>query len=118
MTIAEHNLTMTVVEDQKSLIQVQEEATVSRTVLKAEGARIVLFAFDKGQVLTEHTAAMPVVIQVLSGHVEIRADGRTVDLVPGGAVHLGTRLPHSVTALEPTKMQLIMMDPRSGAPMA
>lgn len=112
MTMTENNLTMTVVEDQASLIQVQEEATVSRTVLKAEGARIVLFAFDEGQVLTEHTAAMPVIIQVLFGRLVVTADGRTVELVPGGAIHLGTRLPHSVEALEPTKMQLIMLDPR------
>lgn len=112
MTMTEQNLTMTVVEEQSSLIQVQEETTVSHTVLKAEGARIVLFAFDEGQVLTEHTAAMPVIIQVLSGHPLVTTDGRTVDPVPGGAIHLGTRLPHSVEALEATKMQLVMLDAR------
>lgn len=72
----------------------------------------MLFAFDAGQVLTEHTTAVPVIIQVLSGHLTVTADGRTVDLVPGGTVHLGTRLPHSEEALEPTKMQLIMLDAR------
>jgi hypothetical protein len=67
-----------------SLVEIQPEATVSRTVLQAEGARVVLFSFDAGQVLTEHTAAVPVLLQVLDGHLRITADGRTVDLRPGG----------------------------------
>lgn len=113
MTI--QNLTLTVVDDQASLVTVQPESTVSRTVLKAEGVRVVLFAFDAGQVLTEHTAAMPVLLQALSGRLRITADGRTVDLVPGGLVHFGTRLPHAVEALEPSLLQLVMIDARPSA---
>ena len=49
---------MTHLPDLAALIEVNDDATVSRTVLKAEGARIVLFSFDTGQELSEHTAAM------------------------------------------------------------
>jgi quercetin dioxygenase-like cupin family protein len=96
--------------DVGSLVDVQPEATVSRTVLQAEGARVVLFSFDAGQVLTEHTAAVPALLQVLDGHLRITADGRTVDLRPGGLVHLGARLPHAVEAVEPSRLQLTMLD--------
>ncbi|MEO8557149.1 MAG: cupin domain-containing protein [Actinomycetota bacterium] len=98
--------------DVASLVDIQSEATVSRTVLQAEGARIVLFSFDAGQVLTEHTAAVPALLQVLDGHLRITADGRTVDLRPGGLVHLAARLPHAVEAVEPSWLQLTMLDPR------
>lgn len=94
------------------LVQVQEDSTVSRTVLKAEGVRVVLFSFDAGQVLTEHTAAMPVLLQTLDGHLRVTADGRTVDLRPGDLVHLTTRLPHSVEAVEPSRLLLTMIDAR------
>jgi len=47
------------VTDIASLVEIQPEATVSRTVLEAEGARVVLFSFDAGQLLAEHTAAVP-----------------------------------------------------------
>ncbi len=104
--------TMTDVADLGSLVEVQTDSTVSRTVLRAEGARVVLFAFDAGQVLTEHTAAMPVLLQVIDGHLRITADGRTVDLRPGGVIHLGTRLPHSVEAVTAAKLNLIMLDQR------
>jgi quercetin dioxygenase-like cupin family protein len=96
--------------DVASLVQIQPEATVSRTVLQAEGARVVLFSFDAGQVLTEHTAAVPALLQVLDGHLRITADGRTVDLRPGGLVHLAARLPHAVEAVEPSRLQLTMLD--------
>jgi quercetin dioxygenase-like cupin family protein len=98
--------------DVAGLIEIQTEATVSRTVLKAPGATVVLFSFDVGQVLSEHTAAMPVLLQVLDGHLRITADGRTIDLRPGGLVHLATRLPHAVEAIEPSRLLLTMLDPR------
>lgn len=104
--------TMTDLDDLAALVEVQPSSTVSRTVLTAEGARVVLFAFDAGEQLTEHTAAMPVLLQVLEGHLRITADGRTVDLHPGGLIHFGTRLPHAVDAVEPSKLALIMLDPR------
>src|ERR1035437_9750785 len=56
--------------DVASLVEIQPEATVSRTVLKAEGARVVLFSFDSAQVLTEYTAAVPVLLQVLDGDLQ------------------------------------------------
>jgi len=98
--------------DVAGLVEIQPEATVSRTVLKAEGARVVVFSFDAGQVLTEHTAAVPALLQTLDGHLRITADGRTVDLRPGGLVHLAARLPHAVEAVEASRLQLTMLDPR------
>jgi len=109
------NLHMSTVAQLASLVEIQEEATVSRTVMKAEGARVVLFAFDKDQVLTEHTAAMPVLLQTLEGLLRVTADGRTVDLAPGDVIHLGTRLPHTVEAIEASKLMLTMLDPRAVA---
>lgn len=101
------------IEDLSALISVNDGSTVSRTVLRAEGARLVLFSFDTGEELSEHTAAMPVLLQVLDGALEVTADGQTVTLKPAGVIHLPTRMPHSVLALEPTRMLLTMLDPRS-----
>jgi quercetin dioxygenase-like cupin family protein len=98
--------------DLNELIEVNESSTVSRTVLKAEGARLVLFAFDTGEELSEHTAAMPVLLQVLEGRLSVTAGGRTVALQPGGVIHLPTRMPHAILAEAPTKMLLTMLDAR------
>jgi quercetin dioxygenase-like cupin family protein len=106
------NLTMTDLPDVASLVDVAPDSTVSRTVLKAEGARVVLFSFDAGQELTEHTAAVPVLLQALDGRFAITAAGRTVSLAPGDVIHLGTRTPHAVVAQEPSRLLLTMLDPR------
>lgn len=103
---------MTDLSDIASMIQINEEATVSRTVMHAEGVRLVLFSFDTGEILSEHTAAMPVILQTLEGALEIEADGRAVVLRPGDVIHFGTRLPHAVRALEPSKLALFMLDRR------
>ena len=84
---------MTDLQDIASMVQINEGATVSRTVMHAEGVRLVLFSFDKGEILSEHTAAMPVILHTLEGALEIEADGRTVVLKPGDVIHFGTRLP-------------------------
>jgi quercetin dioxygenase-like cupin family protein len=99
-----------------SLVEIQPEATVSRTVLQAEGARVVLFSFDAGQVLTEHTAAVPALLQVLDGHLRITADGRTVDLRPGGLVHLAARLPHAVESRPSPTPRSTVASPRPSTP--
>lgn len=106
------NPASTVVADVASLVDIAPDATVSRTVMRAEGARLVLFSFDAGQELTEHTAAMPVLFQTLTGRLSVTADGHTVDLRPGDVMHLGTRVPHAVVAHEPSRLLLTMLDQR------
>ena len=106
------NISMTDLPGIADLVQVATDSTVSRTVLTAEGSRIVLFAFDAGQELTEHTAAVPVLLQALDGAFEITAAGRTVALEPGTVIHLGTRTPHAVVARVPSRLMLTMLDPR------
>ena len=76
------------VADLASLIEIQQESTVSRVVMREDGLRVVLFGFDKDQALSEHTAAMPVTIQVLEGKLRVGGEGREVELVPGGVVYL------------------------------
>ncbi|MFQ7493761.1 MAG: cupin domain-containing protein [Bifidobacterium bifidum] len=100
------------VADIASLIEIQQESTVSRVVMREDGLRVVLFGFDKDQALSEHTAAMPVTIQVLEGKLRVGGEGREVELVPGGVVYLSARLPHTVYAVEPSKMLLSMFDNR------
>ncbi len=100
---------MTDLTDLASMVQVQPHSTVSRTVLRAEGTNVVLFAFDEGEELREHTAAIPVLLQTLEGSLRIAADGRSVVLEPGALIHLGTRVPHAVEALAPSKLALFLL---------
>jgi quercetin dioxygenase-like cupin family protein len=84
-------------------------ATTSRTLIDNERVRVVAFTFDTGEQLTEHTAAMPVVVQLVTGSLRFEVAGGAHDLTPGDCVYLAAREPHSLEALEPSSMTLVMV---------
>lgn len=97
------------VSNPENTVEIQEEATVSRTVLKADDVNVVIFSFDAGQELSEHTAAMPVVLQALSGEIEVTTGSETNILTGNDVLYLPVREPHAVKALTPAKLMLTMV---------
>lgn len=99
----------TVFTDLAAEVEIPKDGTLSRVIYKDDRLRLVLFAFDADQELTEHTAAVPAVIQVLRGRVRLvlGADEMTAEV--GSWVHMPAQLPHSLLALEPTVMLLTML---------
>lgn len=96
-------------DDVVGTVEIPDDGTLSRVLFADERCRVVLFAFDEGQELSEHTAAVPAVVQVLSGRLEIQLGGDTLDARPGSWLHMPAHLPHSVSALEPSLMLLTML---------
>lgn len=90
-------------------VQIPDDGTLSRVLYRDDRLRVVVFAFDAGQELTEHTAAVPAVIQVVAGRLELTLGGETIPAGPGSWTHMPAHLPHSVIALEPSVMLLTML---------
>lgn len=82
---------------------------VSRTIAKARGGSMTLFAFDAGQELSEHTAPFDAFVQVLDGTVELTIGGEPVVAREGETVRMPAGVPHAVRALAPFKMLLVMV---------
>lgn len=102
-------MALTAIENPTALVTVEPGARTAQLALSADGVRVVVFAFDTGAELTEHTAPGPILVQALEGHLTFTADGETKDLRPGGFLHLDARIPHAVKALEPSKMMLTII---------
>lgn len=100
---------MTALENVDALVAVEPGRRTSQLALAADGARVVVFGFDTGAELTEHTAPGPILVQVLEGRLAFTAGDVTKELAPGGLLHLDARIPHSVRALEPSKMMLTII---------
>lgn len=66
----------------------------------------ILFAFDKGSVLEEHSARGVVSIHVLNGHLTVGAEGKTHDLKGGEVLVMAPGVPHDVRAVEESEMLL------------
>lgn len=88
--------------------QVQPGGIVSLSLHKGAGGKAVLFVFDAGQELSEHTAAVPADLHLVSGRMTWGLGGEFREVHPGAWAHMEAGLPHSVTALEPSVMLLTM----------
>ncbi len=87
----------------------QPGAIVSRTIAKAKGGSVTLFAFDAGQELSEHTAPFDAFVEVLDGSVELTIGGEKVVARAGETTRMPAGIPHAVRAPEPFKMLLTMV---------
>jgi quercetin dioxygenase-like cupin family protein len=93
----------------KESIEYSDGAIVSKTVLKKETGNISLFAFAKGEALSEHTAPFDAMIQVVDGKGEIVIGGKSFILVSGQTIIMPANITHAVIAVEKFKMVLTMI---------
>tara|TARA_R110001592_G_scaffold321727_1_gene600325 strand:- start:28 stop:255 length:228 start_codon:yes stop_codon:yes gene_type:complete len=68
-----------------------------------------LFGFDAGQELSEHTAAVPAMLQFLDGDATVTLGDKTIDAAANTFVHMAAKLPHSISANKPTRMLLLLL---------
>jgi quercetin dioxygenase-like cupin family protein len=85
------------------------QSVISRQVLKNEKGNITLFAFDKGEGLSEHTAPFDAIVLVLDGKAEVIIGGQPKILQTGEAIIMPSNIPHALKALERFKMMLVMI---------
>ncbi|GHE44842.1 cupin domain-containing protein [Streptomyces capitiformicae] len=102
-------MSATVITDLAAELPLTDDGTLSRVLYRDDRLRVVGFAFATGQELTEHTSALPVIIQVVQGHLDLVLGEEKTEALPGTWIHLPARLPHSVRATEPTIMLLTML---------
>ena len=91
------------------LVEYSKDSIVSKTIIDKTSGTITLFAFDKGQKLSEHTSPYDAVVQVLDGNARLTIDGREINVPAGNIIIMPCNVPHAVTAEEKFKMLLIMI---------
>jgi quercetin dioxygenase-like cupin family protein len=84
---------------------------VSRTLLRTENGRVVLFGFAEGQELTEHTSTQHATVQILTGECEFSLAGSPHPLKAGDLLYMPPNLPHAVKATRPFSMLLTLTRP-------
>jgi len=91
------------------LAQYHEGSVVSRTIIDRETGTVTLFAFDRGQGLSEHTTPYDALVHLLEGEAEIIISGESVHLNEGKMIIMPANEPHSLKAVERFKMVLTMI---------
>jgi quercetin dioxygenase-like cupin family protein len=91
------------------LAQYQAGAVVSREILRKKTGTVTVFAFDKGEELSEHTAPFDALVVCLDGEAEIMISGKTHRLKSGEMIIMPAHEPHALKAAKKFKMALIMI---------
>src|SRR5512138_2738613 len=91
------------------LLNYQKDAVVSREIIRKETGTVTIFAFDKGEGLSEHTAPFDAMVQIVDGKAEITISGNKNILEKGDMIIMPANEPHALTALEKYKMVLTVI---------
>ena len=91
------------------LIEYQDGSVVSREIIRKDTGTVTIFAFDKGEGLSEHTAPFDAMVQIIDGKAEITISGNKNILEAGEMIIMPANEPHALTALEKYKMVLTMI---------
>lgn len=91
------------------LIGYQDDSVVSRTLVNQTSGTVTLFAFGKGQGLSEHTAPFDALVYMLDGEADITIAGKKVHAQAGDLVIMPAHQPHALDAVAPFKMMLTMI---------
>lgn len=97
------------VKNLSDLAKYQENAVVSSEILKKDAGTVTVFAFDKGQGLSEHTAPFDALVNIIDGRAEVSISGKLFTLKEGEMIVMPANKPHSLKALEKFKMLLVMI---------
>jgi len=90
-------------------IAYSDNAVVSKHILKKETGNISIFAFDKGEGLSEHTAPFDAVVSIVDGKADVLIDGVSHVLAAGENIIMPANIPHALHAVEKFKMVLTMI---------
>ena len=81
------------------------DSILSRTVYQDKSIKTILFGFQPGQELSEHTAAVPAVLHFIEGEADLTLGEESTTAQEGTWVHLPPELPHSIVA----KIKVLML---------
>ncbi len=92
-----------------SAFKYQRNAIVSKEIIKKNAGTVTLFAFDKGQGLSEHTAPFDALVYIVDGIAEIIISGKSHTVKKGEMIIMPAQKPHAVKAERRFKMLLVMI---------
>lgn len=90
-------------------VEVPAEGILSRPIFSDAQMRVTLFGMSAGQEMTEHTTTMEAILQFIAGTARITLGEDAHEVKAGAWVRMAPNLPHSIHALTPLKMLLIVL---------
>ena len=87
-----------IIADLASMTEVADNGIVSKSIVENEHHKIIHFTLAPGQELSEHTASVPAMIQILGGAGTVILDGVEYEAGTGKLFYMPADLKHAVQA--------------------
>ncbi len=97
------------VKNLQKMVEYQQNAVVSSEIIKNSSGTVTLFAFDRGQGLSEHTAPYDALVNIIDGEAMVKISGEPRTVKSGEIILMPAGKPHSLEAVEKFKMMLVMI---------
>ncbi|WP_022941800.1 cupin domain-containing protein [Psychromonas hadalis] len=90
-------------------VDIPKAGITSHSVYKSGRLKAVIFGFAEGEEMSEHTASVPAIIQILKGNATLTFESEIREVSAGAWVHMDARLPHSVIAKTPLVIMVYLL---------
>lgn len=91
------------------IIDYQENAVVSRTIVDKNSGSVTFFAFANGQGLSEHSAPYDALVYIMDGEAEVIISKKSYKLKKDEMIIMPANEPHSLSTITQFKMMLVMI---------
>lgn len=103
------NPSYTYLSDLAQQVEIPRDGILTRTLFADDQVKVVLFGFDAGQELSEHTASTPAILHFLQGEALLTLGKDSMETRAGAWVHMPAQLPHSIHAKTPVILLLLLV---------
>lgn len=93
----------------EGLVDYEEGRVVSRTLAQGKALSVTLFAFDKGEEISSHSAGGDAMVYILDGESEITIGDEKFYVKKGETIVMPAHVPHALLAAEKFKMLLVVV---------
>lgn len=95
--------------EMESLVNYEEGTVVSRTLAQGKPLSVTLFAFDKGEEISSHSASGDAMVYILDGEAEITIGEEKFNVKKGETIVMPANVPHALLATQKFKMLLTVV---------
>ncbi len=89
-------------------LEYNEEKVAVSLLLETDFSKEIRIVFKKNQVMKDHKAPYPIVVQVLKGNIDFGVNNEVKSLNSGDIISLEAKVIHNLTALEDSVVRLTL----------